>query len=243
MIEIKNLKVCFEKKEVLHGIDLHIPKNRITAVIGQSGCGKSTLLKSLNRMVEEEGGSVTGEIRMDGQDIQVLSKEELRKKIGMVFQQPVAFPFSVEKNLTYVLDYHHQIPKSQIKNKVMDALKKVKLYEEVQGQMNLFAPKLSGGQKQRLAIARSLCVDPTMLMLDEPCSALDIKNTIAIEQLLMEIKEQYTILIVTHNIMQAKRIADDIVLMDHGKVLEITEKEEFFSEPKTIQGKELILYV
>ena len=140
-------------------------------------------------------------------DIKSISKETLRSRIGMVFQQPIAFPHSIEKNLTYVLKYYGIRDKKVLSEKVEESLKKAKLYEEVKDQLKKSALKLSGGQKQRLAIARSLCVNPEILLLDEPCSALDMKNTIAIEETLMELKGQYTFVIVTHNLGQAKRLS------------------------------------
>lgn len=161
----------------------------------------------------------------------------------MVFQQPIAFPHSIEKNLTYVLKYYGIRDKKVLSEKVEESLKKAKLYEEVKNQLKKSALKLSGGQKQRLAIARSLCVNPEILLLDEPCSALDMKNTIAIEETLMELKGQYTFVIVTHNLGQAKRIADQIIFMDQGKILEVTDKETFFDSPATELAREQIQYM
>ena len=240
MIEVKELRAGFGKKEILRGIDLVIPEKKIIAVVGQSGCGKTTFLKSLNRILEEEGGYIKGQILLDGENVMKFPKTQLRKRIGIVFQQPIAFPYSIERNLTYVLKYHYQLNKEQM---CVECLKKARLYEEVKNQMNMSAVKLSGGQKQRLAIARTLCVEPEVLLLDEPCSALDMKNTIAIEEMLMELKEQYTIVIVTHNLAQAKRIADNVVFMDQGRILEITEKEQFFTNPVSEQAKEQIKYM
>ena len=230
MLNIENLKCGFGKHEILHGISLTIPKGQITAIVGQSGCGKTTFLKTLNRMVEEEGGYLSGTITLEGTDIKSLPKEKLRRRIGMVFQQPIAFPHSIEKNLSYVLKYHGVRNKKEIAEKITESLQKAKL-------------KLAGGQKQRLAIARSLCAGPEILLLDEPCSALDMKNTIAIEETLLELKDQYTFVIVTHNLAQAKRIADQVIFMDHGEVLEVTEKEKFFENPASEPAKEQIQYM
>ena len=230
MLNIENLKCGFGKHEILHGISLTIPKGQITAIVGQSGCGKTTFLKTLNRMVE-------------GTDIKSLPKEKLRRRVGMVFQQPIAFPHSIEKNLSYVLKYHGVRNKKEIAEKITESLQKAKLYDEVKDQLKKSALKLSGGQKQRLAIARSLCAGPEILLLDEPCSALDMKNTIAIEETLLELKDQYTFVIVTHNLAQAKRIADQVIFMDHGEVLEVTEKEKFFENPASEPAKEQIQYM
>lgn len=242
-IEVKDLKAGFRKKEILHGITITIPKNEIVAIVGQSGCGKTTLLKSLNRILEEEGGYIDGQVIIDGTDYKEMSKEALRRKIGMVFQQPIAFPGTIEKNLSYVLKYYGVRDKKLREQEIEDCLKKAKLYEEVQTQLKMSARKLSGGQKQRLAIARSLCAKPDILLLDEPCSALDMKNTVAIEDTLLELKAQYTQVVVTHNLAQAKRIADTIVYMDQGNVLEITPKEIFFQQPSSKQAREQIAYI
>lgn len=243
MIEMKGLCAGFGNKEILHRLELMIPAHQITAVVGQSGCGKTTLLKTMNRILEEEGGYIQGKILLDGQDVMKLSKETLRKRVGIVFQQPVAFPLSIERNLSYVLKYHEKLNKEQLRRRIAEMLEKARLYDEVQGHLSMAAEKLSGGQKQRLAIARTLCVDPEILLLDEPCSALDMKNTIAIEETLMSLKDQYTIVIVTHNMAQAQRIADFVAFMNDGQVLEMTEKEKFFREPKTRLAKEQITYM
>ena len=150
---------------------------------------------------------------------------------------------SIEKNLSYVLKYHGVRDKKEISEKIIESLQKARLYDEVKDQLKKSALKLSGGQKQRLAIARSLCAGPEILLLDEPCSALDMKNTIAIEETLLELKDQYTFVIVTHNLAQAKRIADQVIFMDQGKVLEVTEKEQFFANPASEPAKEQIQYM
>lgn len=230
MIEVQNLKAGFGKKEILHDLNLSIQHNTITAIVGQSGCGKTTFLKTLNRILEEEGGYITGSIKIDGKDHKEMKTESLRKQVGMVFQQPVAFPYSIEKNLKLVLKYYGVKRKDELEKEMIKALKKAKLYDEVKDQMKMSAKRLSGGQKQRLAIARSLCASPKILLLDEPCSALDIKNTMAIEETLLELKKQYTIVIVTHNLSQAKRISDWVIHMDAGKIVEVTKSEEFFKK-------------
>lgn len=243
MIEVQNLKAGYGKKEILHGINLTIPGHKITAVVGQSGCGKTTFLKSINRILEEEGGYIDGNILLKGSDIRQSHTEILRKKIGMVFQQPTAFPGSIEKNLSYVLKYYGLRDKSVIKQEIEECLCKAKLYDEVKDHMKTSAKNLSGGQKQRLAIARSLCAKPDVLLLDEPCSALDLKNTIAIEKTLLELKEQYTLVIVTHNLAQARRIADWVIFMDQGSVLEVTKKDMFFEHPSSEIAREQLSYI
>ncbi len=243
MLKVEEVSCGFGKEEILHEISLTIPRGKITAIVGQSGCGKTTFLKTLNRMVEEEGGFYKGRILLDGEDIKGLPTEVLRTRIGMVFQQPIAFPYSIEKNLSYVLKYHGIREAKEIERITKDCLKKARLYEEVKDQMKMSAKKLSGGQKQRLAIARSLCVNPEILLLDEPCSALDMKNTLAIEETLLELKGKYSFVIVTHNLTQAKRIADQIIFMDRGRVLEVTDAKTFFENPASEAAREQIRYM
>ncbi len=161
----------------------------------------------------------------------------------MVFQQPIVFPYSIEKNIAYVLNYHFNISKQEVQKRTQYHLEVAKLYDEVKANLKMPANRLSGGQQQRLAIARSLCVDPEVLLLDEPCSALDMKNTIAIENMLLELKDDYSIVIVTHNLAQAKRIADQVVFMEKGKIIEVSDKEMFFEEPKTDLAREYIKYM
>lgn len=226
MLNIGNVSCRFGKQEILHDVTIQIPKGKITAIVGASGCGKTTLLKTCNRMIEEEGGSWSGRITLGGTDIQSMSKEQLRTRVGMVFQQPISFPHSIEKNLSYVLKYHGVSSRQQREEQIRDCLQKAGLYEEVRNHMKMQAQKLSGGQKQRLAIARSLCVNPQVLLLDEPCSALDQKNTLEIEKTLLKLKGNYTFVIVTHNLEQADRIADYIVHMEAGRVTEFETRHQ-----------------
>lgn len=242
-IQTEHLNVYYGKKQILSDINVTIEENKITALVGQSGCGKSTFLKSLNRILEEDGGKIQGKILLNDIDFTKLDKESLRKKVGLVFQQPVVFPYSIQKNLSYVLNYHFRMSKKECKESIEKYLKVTKLYDEVKDSLQMSAKRLSGGQQQRLAIARSLCVKPEVLLLDEPCSALDMKNTISIEEMLLELKKQYTIVIVTHNLAQAHRIADQIIFMDHGEIVETADKETFFTNPSTQLAKEYIQYM
>ena len=220
MLTIEQISCGFGRQEILHDISLTIPEGKITAIVGQSGCGKTTFLKTLNRMIEEEGGFYKGKIILDGEDIKGLSTEVLRTRIGMVFQQPIAFPYSIEKNLSYVLKYHGIREAGEIERITRECLQKARLYDEIKDQLKKSAKKLSGGQKQRLAIARSLCVNPDILLLDEPCPALDMKNTIAIEETLLE-----------------------IIFMDQGRVLEVTDTKTFFEHPSSEPAREQIQYM
>lgn len=232
MIEVKNLFAGYKKEPVLNDVSCRIEKEKITAILGQSGSGKSTLVKCFNRIIEDDGGFIKGSILIDGEDIFKKKKEELRKEVSIVFQDPLAFPFSILKNISFLLEYHKGLSKEGQKNRAIEILKLVGLYDEVSDRLDDKATKLSGGQKQRLSIARSLSVDPGLLILDEPCSALDLKNTLAIEELLVKLKENYTIIIVTHNLSQAKRIADNIIYLDEGRIIETAGKDEFFKNPQ-----------
>lgn len=240
---LENLSTSYGKRQILHHISCEFRPNKITAILGQSGCGKSTLLKSINRIAEDDGGNIAGSILLDGASLFDLPLEALRKRIGLVFQQPVVFPCSVIQNLLFPLQYHYPAKPRLQRQEAIRYLEMTGLYEEVKAQLDQPAFKLSGGQQQRMAIARCLCTQPDILMLDEPCSALDMKNTLLIEQLLTTLKQQYTVLIVTHNVAQAKRIADYILFMDGGELVEAATAADFFSAPKSQLAKEYIGYM
>ena len=191
-------------------------------------------------MTEELGGHATGHIKISGQDYSLLSSQQLRQKIGLVFQSPIAFPFSIYKNMTYAPQYYHQYSKQELDELVKKYLIKAGLYEEVKDILSMSATKLSGGQQQRLAIARALTTEPEVILLDEPCSALDAKNTLYIEKMLLELKQDYTLVIVTHNLAQAKRIADHIIFMDQGEIIETGSPEVLFSTPQSTQLKDFL---
>ena len=220
IIKIKDLSVSYGDKKVLKNFSMNIEKNKITAIIGPSGCGKSTLLSTLNLMIEENGGSFEGDILFKDKDIRSYKKDDIRRMIGMVFQKPTPFPFSIYKNLTYAPIYYGIKDKKELNSIVENTLKKAGLFEEVKDDLNMKATKLSGGQQQRLCIARALTVGPEVLLLDEPCSALDAKNTEKIEEMLLKFFKDYTIVIVTHNLDQAKRIADHTASILDGELVE-----------------------
>jgi len=243
ILKIKNTNVYYGKKQVLKKIDLSFSKNKITAIIGPSGCGKSTLLKSLNRTIEEYGGIIEGKIFLNDVNVMEVPLQKLRSAIGMVFQTPIVFPFSIYKNMTFAPEYYGEKNKEHLHKIVVKNLKKSGLYEEVKDDLNMLATKLSGGQQQRLAIARCLTVNPEIILLDEPCSALDIKNTAHIEKMLLELKEEYTIIIVTHNLAQAKRIADYVVFMDEGQIVEKNTPYTIFNNPMDSHTHEYIKYM
>lgn len=241
ILSIRDLNVYYGDKKVLDNINMDIRKNKITAIIGPSGCGKSTLLTTLNRMIEEEKSSkVKGTILFDNTNINTIPIQEVRKDIGMVFQKPLCFPFSIYKNLTYALNYYGVKNREKLDSIVRKSLKAVGLYGEVKDDLKKSALKLSGGQQQRLCIARALTVNPKVLLLDEPCSALDIKNTLYIEKTLLELSQDYTIIIVTHNLNQAKRIADYTAFILDGKLVEYDKTENLFKSPNDRRTREYL---
>lgn len=241
ILEIKNLSVSYEDKKILKGININIKKNKITSIIGPSGCGKTTFLKTLNSIINEEGNpEIEGEIFFKEKNIKDIDEENLRKNIGLVFQTPTPFPFSIYKNMTYVPVYYGITDKKELDSIVKEKLETAGLYEEVKNELNKSALKLSGGQQQRLCIARSLTAEPEIILLDEPCSALDIQNTEKIEQMLLNLSEKYTIIIVTHNLFQAKRISDYTAFFLDGGLVEFNKTEKIFSNPSDERTKNYI---
>lgn len=240
ILSVENLNVKYGRKKIIKDLSLGFRKNSITSIIGPSGCGKSTFLTSLNMLLEEYGGEYTGTIKFKGKDIATYSRENLRKNIGMVFQKPTPFPLSVYKNMIYGPVYYGVKDKKELNNIVKDNLKRVGLYDEVNEEWDISAMKLSGGQQQRLSIARALTVEPEILLLDEPCSALDVKNTIIIEELLEDLSKDYTIIIVTHNLFQAKRISNYTAFILDGELIEYGKTEEMFGDPKDKRTKEYL---
>jgi len=240
IIELANLNAFYGNKKILNNINMKIKKNKITAIIGPSGCGKSTLLAVLNRMIEENGGSIEGKVIFNEKDILNYSKNELRRKVGIVFQKPSPFPLSIYGNLAYAPLYYGVKDKKLLNDIVENKLKVSGLYEEVKDDFKMSALELSGGQQQRLCIARALTVEPDVLLMDEPCSALDIKNTANIEDMLLNLLDDYTIIIVTHNLFQAKRISDYTVFILDGEIVEFGETEQIFNNPRDRRTKEYI---
>ena len=241
LITLHDFGVAYENKPVLENVNTAIRKNRITAIIGPSGCGKSTMLKAMNRMLElQSDAKIRGSIHLNGEDIQTIPADELRRWVGMVFQTPTPFPMSIYKNMTYAPLYYGIHGKQKLEQIVQEKLEVTGLWEEVKDELNKNALKLSGGQQQRLCIARALTADPEILLLDEPCSALDVKSTQIIEELLLKLKEQYTIVIVTHNLFQARRIADDCIFMLNGQLWEQNTTEELFNNPQKQETKDYL---
>lgn len=234
MITTKNLSISYGEDNIIKDANLNFKDKSITAIIGPSGCGKTTLLVSLNRIIEERGGKISGEIEFMGKNINEYPLNELRKQIGMVFQKPTPFPISIEDNIKLATKYH------SIKDNTVETLKRVGLYEEVKADLKKSALELSGGQQQRLSIARSLAINPRVLLLDEPCSSLDIINTKIIEDLLLNLKKEMAIIIVTHNLAQARRIADETIFMLSGEVVEIGNTKDIFENPKDERTRQYI---
>lgn len=241
IMRIENLTAAYDKKTVLHDISLNIPKRGITAMIGPSGCGKTTLLHCMNGMLRENrGASISGHIYLGDRDTANIPPEELCRRVGLVFQTPSPFPFPIYKNMTYGLKYYGKTGRKELESSVIDKLRTVGLYDEVKDDLNKSALKLSGGQQQRLCIARALTVEPEVLMMDEPCSALDVKATAVIEDMLSEMKKDYSIVIVTHNIAQAKRIADEVAVMFDGRLIENGPAAEVFGLPRQQLTREFL---
>ena len=233
-ITAKNLCLWYGSAQALKNINIQIPENNITALIGPSGCGKSTFLKTLNRMNDLiPGVKITGEVRYQDRDIFApgLDVNALRKEIGMVFQKPNPFPMSIYDNIAYGPRTHGVKNKAKLDELVEQSLRGAAIWDEVKDRLKKNALGLSGGQQQRLCIARALAVEPKVLLMDEPTSALDPISTSRIEELAMQLKERYTIIIVTHNMQQAVRISDRTAFFLLGELIEYDETEKLFSQP------------
>ena len=239
---IHDMNLFYGDFQALKNINLDIPENRITAFIGPSGCGKSTLLKSLNRMNDlVEGCRITGDIRLDGQNIYGdIDINNLRKRVGMVFQKPNPFPMSIYDNIAYGPRTHGVRSKVRLDEIVENSLRGAAIWDEVKDRLKDSAMGLSGGQQQRLCIARALAVEPEVLLMDEPTSALDPISTSKIEDLAAELKNKYTIIMVTHNMQQAARISDKTAFFLLGEVIEYADTEKLFSFPEDKRTEDYI---
>ena len=239
---IENLDLWYGDFQALKSINLNMPANEITAMIGPSGCGKSTLLKTLNRMNDlVEGCRISGSVRLDGEDIHGdMDVNHLRKRVGMVFQKPNPFPMSIYDNVAFGPRTHGIRSKIKLDEIVEKSLRSAAIWEETKDRLKKSALGMSGGQQQRLCIARALAVEPEVLLMDEPTSALDPISTSKIEDLAMELKKKYTIIIVTHNMQQAARISDKTAFFLLGDMVEFGETEQIFSMPKDHRTEDYI---
>lgn len=239
----QNLSVILSGKTVLDNISMAIPTNKVTALIGPSGCGKSSLLRSFNRMNELlDDTSTSGQVLLDGLDIYRpgLDLAELRRRVGIVFQKPNPFPLSIYENVAFGLRLQGVTRARQLDELVEDALIKAALWQEVKERLHENALTLSGGQQQRLVIARAIAIEPEVLLLDEPASALDPISTLKIEELIYELKQHYTIVIVTHNMQQAARVSDFTAFMNLGRLVEFDATNKIFTDPKESQTEDYI---
>ena len=242
-ITVKDLNFYYGNFHALKNINLNIPDNHVTAFIGPSGCGKSTLLRTFNRMYQLYPKQVAkGEILLDG--VNVLDAKQdlnlLRAKVGMVFQKPTPFPMSIYDNIAFGIKLYETLKKTEMDDRVEWALKKAALWNEVKDKLHQAGTSLSGGQQQRLCIARGIAVKPEVLLLDEPCSALDPISTARIEELIHELKSDYTILIVTHNMQQAARVSDYTAYMYLGEMMEFGVTDMMFTKPSRRETEDYI---
>jgi len=243
MISIKGLDFYYGANHALKNISVDFPERRVTGMIGPSGCGKSTLLRVLNRMFDlYPGQRATGEVRLDGQDILGggMDANELRSRVGMVFQKPTPFPMSVYDNIAFGVRLHEKLSRPDMDARIEDALRRVAVWAEVKDRLRGPAGALSGGQQQRLCIARTIATRPEVILLDEPTSALDPISTARIEELLDELKVDFTIAIVTHNLQQAARCADQVAFFYMGELVEVAGADKLFTAPREKRTQDYI---
>ncbi|HTA32799.1 MAG TPA: phosphate ABC transporter ATP-binding protein [Solirubrobacteraceae bacterium] len=242
-LSIRGLTVAYAGKEAVKSVSLPVHQGEVLALIGPSGCGKTTLLRTLNRLTElTASASRTGEILLDGEDIHDLVDTELRSRVAMVFQQPNPFPMSIFDNVAFALrEQGRRRPgRRELEPLVIDALSRAGLYDEVRDDLDRPALRLSGGQQQRLCIARAIALRPEVLLMDEPCSALDPISTGVIEQLIGELRRDLAVVIVTHNLAQAHRVADKVAFMYLGDLVEFGTTQELFEEPRATRTREYV---
>jgi len=242
-ISVRDLDFFYGKEQALFGNTIEIKKNRVTAVIGPSGCGKSTHIRAYNRIFNlYRDQKARGEILFDGAN--VLSSQtdllDLRRRIGMIFQKPSPFPMTVFDNVAYGLRQHYRLNRADLANRVEDALKRSAIWDEVKHKLNEPGNALSGGQQQRLCIARAIAAEPDVLLMDEPCSAIDPVATAKIEELILTLKSKYTIVLVTHNMQQAARVSDYTAFFFQGRIVEFGPTTKIFSNPAEKQTEEYI---
>ncbi|UMM64206.1 Phosphate import ATP-binding protein PstB [Aristophania vespae] len=242
-LAVQNLNFYYGNHHALHDISINYPAKQVTAMIGPSGCGKSTLLRVFNRMYDlYPGQRATGKVMFDGKNIldKTMNLDVLRARVGMVFQKPTPFPMSIYDNIVFGVRLHERLSRTEMDERVQDVLTRVALWNEVKDRLKAPASGLSGGQQQRLCIARSIATRPEVLLLDEPTSALDPISTARIEELLDELKEEFTIAIVTHNMQQAARCADRVAFFYMGRLIEVDQADRIFTNPRQKQTQDYI---
>ena len=242
-IQVRGLDFYYGTQRSLKSVDMIIPEKRITAIIGPSGCGKSTLLRVFNRIYSMyPKQEAKGEVMLNGENILApgYSMNRLRSNVGMVFQKPVPFPMSIYDNIAYAVRHHEKLSRREMEERVEQALRGAALWDEVKDKLKQSAQSLSGGQQQRLCIARTIALRPEVLLLDEPTSALDPISTGRIEQLITELKEQFTVIIVTHNMQQAARCSDYTAFMFMGELIEHGDTDTIFTKPSKTQTEDYI---
>jgi phosphate transport system ATP-binding protein len=242
-VSVRNLNFYYGDHQALKDINVSLYQGKVSAFIGPSGCGKSTLLRVLNRMYDlYPNQRATGHVQLDNEDILSSSQDlnQLRAKVGMVFQKPTPFPMTIFENIAFGIRLYERLPKSELEGRVQHALQRAALWEEVKDKLNANGLSLSGGQQQRLCIARTVAVRPEVILFDEPCSALDPISTAKIEELIDELKDDYTIAIVTHNMQQAARVSDYTAFMYLGELIECGETSQMFTTPKDRRTQDYI---
>ena len=242
-IEVRDLDFFYGKSQALKNVSLNVPSHAVTAIIGPSGCGKSTLLRTLNRIYEiYPDQRAEGEILIDGQDVldRRFPLSELRRRVGMVFQKPTPFATSIRNNVAFALSYYERLSKSDMTDRIEAALRQAALWDEVKDKLGASALSLSGGQQQRLCIARTLAVKPDVILLDEPTSALDPISTARIEELIHELRDQFTIVIVTHNMQQAARVSQRTAFFHLGELIEVGDTAQIFTNPRVQRTQDYI---
>jgi phosphate transport system ATP-binding protein len=242
-IDIRGLNFFYGQKQALHDVTVGFARNAVTAMIGPSGCGKSTLLRTINRIYSlYPGQRATGEVMFDGENLLDASVDInlLRARIGMVFQKPTPFPMSIHENIAFGIRLYEKLPRAEIDARVEHALRRAALWDEVKDKLKESGFSLSGGQQQRLCVARAIAVRPEILLLDEPASALDPISTARLEETISELKDDYTIVIVTHNMGQAARLSDQTAFMYLGQMVEFGNTEQVFTNPVTTRARDYI---
>jgi len=243
MLSVRALDFYYGASHALKNISIEMPAKRVTALIGPSGCGKSTLLRVLNRMYDlYPGQRATGEVLLDGQNIIApgIDLNALRSRVGMVFQKPTPFPMSIADNIAFGVKLHEKLSRSEMEGRIEESLRRVALWNEVKDRLKSSAAALSGGQQQRLCIARTIATRPEVILLDEPTSALDPISTARIEELLDELKQEFTIAIVTHNLQQAARCADQVAFFFLGELIEVDSADRMFTTPRQKRTQDYI---